>query len=108
MITTSDINKLKTVFVTKEDLKKELKKELSNYPTKDDLKNELQKYATKEELQLELKKQSAFIVKEIADVVLTLSEGIQQSLNELKGHHDILENHEHRLDKLEDKAFSSN
>jgi hypothetical protein len=56
MITTSDINKLKTVFVTKDYLKKELsnyhtkddlKKELSNYPTKEDAKN----YATKDDVQ---------------------------------------------------------
>ena len=78
MLTVGDINKLKSIFVTKE------------------------------ELQLELKKQSAFIVKEIADVVMTLSEGIQQSLDELKDHNNVLENHEHRLDKLEDKAFSHN
>ncbi len=104
MITTSDINKLKIVFVTKEYLKKELKKELSNYPTKDDLKKELKNYPTKEDL----KKELAVVINEITNVVTTLSEGIQESLDKLKDHDLALENHEHRLDKLEDKVFSSN
>ena len=104
MITTSDINKLKTVFVTKEYFKKELKKELNNYLTKDDLKNELKKYATKDDL----KKELAIVINEITNVVTTLSEGIQESLDRLINHDSALENCERRLNKIEDKVFSSN
>jgi hypothetical protein len=100
MITAGDINKLKTVFVTKD----YLKKELSNYPTKEDLKNELKNYPTKDDL----KKELAVVINEITNVVMTLSEGIQESLDRLKDHDSALKNHERRLDKIEDKVFSSN
>lgn len=89
MITTSDINKLKTVFATKDDLR-ELRQEL------------------KQELKEETKKQSVFLVEEITNVISTLGEGIQNSLNQIKVHRDILKQHEHRLDKLENKIISNN
>jgi len=96
MITTSDINKLKTVFVTKEYFKKELKKELNNYPTKDDLKNELSKYATQESQQ------------DIVNGINTIIEMLGGENTKNKKQDDILEHHEHRLDKLENKVFSTN
>jgi len=85
MLDATDIKKLKQIFITKE----YFKNELSKYATKDDLKREL-----------------AIVVSEITNVVTTLSEGIQESLDKLKNHEFTLENHEHRLDKIENKLFA--
>jgi len=60
MITNKDIEKLKTVFATKEDLKRFATKEdldirLAKYATKEDLDIRLAKYATKKDLDDNLK-----------------------------------------------------
>ncbi len=75
MITISDINKLKTVFVTKEDAKK--------FATKDD-------------------------VQDIIGGIQTVIEMLGEENVKNKEHNNILEHHERRLDKLEDKVFSAN
>jgi len=78
MLDTTDIKKLKKVFVTK------------NY-----LKKELSKYATKKDLQ----QMQEIIIHEITDVVVTLSDSLEKSFAKIG-------NHEQRLNKLEDKAFA--
>ena len=90
MLDTTDIKKLKNIFA--------IKKDLERFATKKDLK----KYATKDDL----KKELSVVVSEITNVVTTLGEGIQESLDRLKEHEFTLENHEHRLDKIEDKLFA--
>ncbi|OGK24632.1 hypothetical protein A3A46_00770 [Candidatus Roizmanbacteria bacterium RIFCSPLOWO2_01_FULL_37_13] len=94
MITDADVKKLKKTFVTKDDLKKELKNELKNYPTKDYLGKEFQKWTD-------------IIVKQIIDVVGALGDKIQESLDKLNDHQGTLEDHERRIEKLEEKLTTS-
>jgi gas vesicle protein len=82
MITNIDIKKLKTIFATKEDLKKEISG-----------------------LRGEMQKMSKTIIEEIVNVVTALGEKIQESLDKLNDHEDSIENHERRIEKLEEKVF---
>lgn len=83
MITKKDISKLKKVFVTKRELR-ELKNTIST------------KLATKEDIKI-LSKDIHIVINMIGD-----------SLSQSKEQDDILDNHERRLDKIEDKVFSTN
>lgn len=94
MITDADIKKMKKVFVTKDDLKNELKK----FVTKDDLKDELKGFATKEDLRKS--------TDELVDLITVGFGRVDKALERLEEHDDILDNHEHRLDKLEDEIFA--
>lgn len=114
MITDKDITKLKKVFVTKDYFKKELKRELSNYPTKTDLKNELSNYATKEEMEKALDERTNIMVKEIRTVIEIVGdmnlqiEKISKKLDKRTTEHDdILEHHQRQIDNLNDKVFPS-
>lgn len=97
MLTDDDINKLKKIFATKEDLK--------NFATKDDLKQ----FATKKDLD----KRTDVISKEIAQLVDVMNSLIQpmcdkldDALHELKTNRIILGNHEERIQKIEHKYSS--
>ncbi|KKQ01408.1 MAG: hypothetical protein US11_C0009G0020 [Candidatus Roizmanbacteria bacterium GW2011_GWA2_36_23] len=43
----------------------------------------------------------------ISQVEVKLGGKIDKALQQLKDHNDILDNHEHRLDKVEDKVFTA-
>ena len=94
MLTNADFKKLRKIFATKDDLK--------NFVTKTDLKNELKNYATKQDL----KKMAEQIVTEITEVVGTLAEKIQRSLDELRSQRIILGDNEERIQRVEEKTFS--
>ncbi len=108
MITDNDIKKLAKIFATKNDLKRyptktDLKNELSKYATKEDLKNELRKYTTKEDL-----KQTTV---EIIDILMEAINNIDSKLNTIihkyDDIHDITENHELRITKIEDRLYEN-
>ncbi len=101
MITNNDVSKLKKVFATKKDLKAfATKKDLKGFATKEDLrafatKNDLKGLPTKEDIGA------------LAEDIHTVINMIGDSLDKNKEQDDILDNHERRLDKLEDKTFST-
>lgn len=86
MITDNDVKKLKKVFVTKNDFnnfKKHVNKRFENTDKKIDK------------------------IAEDLTSVLTISSEISQKLDErVKEHDNILDDHERRLDKVEDKIFA--
>lgn len=86
MLIKKDFDKLKKIFVTKKDLKKEL----SNYPTKD-----------------YLDKQIGNLSKEIGEYFRDVFEKLNEINNKSADYDDILNNHERRLDKIEDKIFTT-
>lgn len=121
MITDSDVKKLKKTFATKADLKKteksiriELDSKLKRTENsiRLDFKSELDTKLKKTEKVLrsefknDFKKFETNIVNEIVSVIEALGTKIQESLSKIKDHGDVLENHERRLDKLEDSAFN--
>lgn len=89
MLTQKDFQKLKDTFVTKEELKMTLKAELSNYPTKTDLNN---------------------VVGELIELIQSFQRSMEERFDRFEAkfsdHDNILNNHEYRLDKVEDKVFS--
>jgi len=95
MITQTDIQKLKEVFLTKEDLRSELRNELKKYATKEDMET----LATKRDIQN--------IADQVVDFVSIVAENVQTSIDELKNHKDTLEHHERRINELEDKVYSA-
>lgn len=128
MITNADIEKLKQVFPTKEDLRRyvtkdDLKSELKRFVTKNDLKNELKSFATKDDLKSELKKYATKedlknhpthdwmqniinqLIKTMAEMFEAQNERLDKRFDEI--HNDIvahqrqLDNHETRILKIE-------
>lgn len=82
MITDKDVKKLKNVFATKEDLEK--------------MKNV---FATKEDVQIIMNE-----IHTVIEVIGDVSEKLEKRLTEDE---DTLDNHERRLDKVEDKVFAT-
>jgi len=112
MITDQDIKKMKSIFATKEDLKRfAAKDDLKGFATKEDLKG----FATKEdlksfrnELRLEFVTKNDF-QKGIDDLVRLITNGFNRMDNAIKKldeNNETLTNHEHRLDRIEDKIFA--
>jgi len=117
MITDKDIEKLKKVFATKDDLigmeerfdkkfatKDDLKKELKAYATKDDLKKELSAYATKDDLKVYATKNDLLRLKgDLLGEMSKLRHGIIEDL-EVFFHEQmmpIFEQHERRITRIE-------
>jgi len=80
MITDNDIKKLKTVFATKEELRAL------------DL-----KMATKQDLQKS--------TNQLIELITVGFDRIDKAIEKLDEHTDVINNHEHRLDRLGDKVF---
>jgi hypothetical protein len=96
-ITSTDIKKLKTVFVSKKDLKVAL----SNYPTKADLRNELSFYTTKVDL-AELRDDLMIKLDEILGILLRHDEEFKLTRDRVYyDHKPRLDDHEKRISKLE-------
>ena len=89
MITDKDIEKMKKVFATKGELRS-LKVKMA---TKEDLK----KYATKEDIQRS--------TDELVDLITVSFGRVDKAIERMEEHDDIINNHEHRLDKLEDNVY---
>lgn len=89
MLTNQDIAKLKTIFVTKEDLRRELKNELAKYVTKDDF---------------------VRVTGDILDLIqsfrLEMNERFETLFDHINESNATLNNHERRIEKLEEKVFS--
>jgi len=102
MLTNGDITKLKTIFATKEDLKRlATKEDLKDFPTKTDskgfaMKNDLKGFATRKGQE------------EIIEGIKTIIEMIGKEKVRNDEQDNILNNHERRFDKIEDKIFSNN
>ena len=127
MITNKDIEKMKKVFATKDDLKnfatkndiKGINQEMNRFATKEDIKKELQKYATKEnfkDLNKDLIRKIDQVRKDLNEksdkIILTLAEDIgdvigevREIKDELKGTRVALGDQENRLQKVERKVF---
>ena len=108
MITTSDINKLKTVFATKDDLL-EVKKDI--VVIKKDIVGIKKDVVDIKKDIVGVKKDIIGVKNDIRDVISgihTIIEMVGEEKTKNKEHDDILEQHERRLDKIEDKVFSSN
>lgn len=90
MITDKDVSKLKEVFVTKDEFKSEFKKVNKRLERMD--------------------KSFGNIAEDIRTVIEMVGD-TNQKLNKINDkiadHDDILENHERRIDKVEDKVFST-
>ena len=86
MLTKSDIKNLKEIFATKDDLKR--------FATKDELKSEVFS------LQSELKSD----ILNFKDEILHEIRSMRQELIVIIGYKDQIEDHEVRLEKLENKA----
>lgn len=100
MLTDTDIKKLKKIFATKDDLKRfATKDDLRQFSTKDDLKQ----FATKEAL-VDLQNE---LVKTMTELIDALYEKIKIDLQEMKLHRIVLGEHEKRIQRLEEKSFSS-
>jgi len=95
MITDSDIKKMKVVFVTKKDLE-----------------NMKKVFATKDDL----KENNGILIKEVVELFNATNERIEEVnenlcqridkvLEQMKDHNDILDTHERRIEKVEEKVF---
>jgi hypothetical protein len=101
MLTAKDIAKLKSIFVTKEELRDELKDQLKdqlrdhlkNFVTKDDLREQLNKFITKDDF---FTKMDALLYE-----VKAMREEMAVIVYRQSEHSDQLEDHEVRLTKLE-------
>jgi tetrahydromethanopterin S-methyltransferase subunit G len=86
MITNGDIKKLKGVFATNDELTA-LEKRMSRvFMTKKDFQNAME---------------------ELIKLITGGFDRMDKAIARLDEHSDILNNHEHRLDKIEDKVFST-
>jgi|SRR3989339_1957207 len=119
MISDKDINKLKTIFPTKDDLKKELrayatkedlknelkgfatKADLKAHPTKDDLKSELRAYATKDEMSRGFMEVIRSIGETRTEIVTLITRQIVELQDVTKRQQRMLENHDSRIGNLE-------
>ena len=122
MITDKDIQKLKTVFATKEDLNSfSTKDDLKNFATKDDLKN----FATKDDLEkLEIRTGESFIdvkdkidnlenqFKDLKNEVISMEDHIIKEIQSMKldqqaslSHRREIADHETRITKIEQKLL---
>lgn len=107
MITDKDVTKLKKTFVTKDDLKA--------FATKVNLKEAVDELDERLGNRIDgVAKDLSTVAKDVSTVAKDLSTvlevlgGISQKLdNRVKEHDDVLEDHEKRLDKVEDKVFST-
>lgn len=81
MITDNDVKKLKKVFVTKDDLDKKFDRKF--------------------------KENNEILIKEITGLFNSTNERIDNVLKKLEDHQDDIDNHERRIEKLEDKAFAT-
>lgn len=86
MITDADIKKMKAVFATKDDLKA--------FATKEDLK----KFMTKEDLRRS--------TDQLVELITIGFNRTDKAIERLSEHDDMIDNHEHRLDRIEDKVFA--
>lgn len=86
MITDTDIKKMKEVFTTKEDLEKIEKKIKA--------------------LELKMSTNLQRSTDQLVDLITVGFSRTDKALERLEEHEDILNNHEHRLDKMEDKIFA--
>lgn len=126
MLTDTDIEKLKAVFATKEDLasmeermdkKYVTKRDLQNLATKEDLKqfatnaqlenvtSELVDYinASAEGVKIELRKEMGEMRKEFKEELMKLNKRLDKRFDQLIDTKTIVYQHEIRLDKLENK-----
>jgi hypothetical protein len=128
MMSDKDIKKLKTIFATKDDLKRfATKEDLKRFATKDDLKrfatkedlkrfatkDDLKRFATKEDLKRFATKDDLekFATKkgqeETIAGIKTIIEMIGDEREKNDEQDEILDTHEHRLDRIEDKVYSA-
>src|SRR5574342_391858 len=91
----TDVNDIKNVMATKEDLKKAL----SNYPTKEDLKKALSNYPTKEDLKKTLEK----LREDISEDLSAVNHDIFIETDKIKADKVDLVVLEERVDKIEQK-----
>jgi len=85
MITDKDVKKLKEVFATKDDLKA--------FSTKSELKDSIGSLAEN--------------IRIVIEMVGDTNQKLDKINNRITEHDDFLENHERRLDKVEDKVFAT-
>jgi len=112
MITDADIKKMKKVFATKEDMKSfATKEDLKSFATKDDLKS----FATKDDLKtLRSEFISKFVTKDdlrestdqLVELIMGGFDRIEKIFTRTNDQDEIIENHERRLDKIEEKVFA--
>ena len=96
MITDADIKKMKAVFVTKEDLKQMSDKFENKFATKDDLK------VLESRMSTNLQRSTDQLV----DLITIGFSRTEKAIERLSQHDEIIDNHEHRLDRIEDKIFA--
>ena len=85
MITDADIKKMKRVFTTKEDLKTLRGEFIGKFVTKDDLRES---------------------TSQLVELIMGGFDRIEKIVTRTNDHDEIIENHERRLDKIEDKVFA--
>lgn len=101
MITDKDIIKLKTIFATKDDLKWfATKEDLKLFATKEDLKA----FSTKEDMS-EMRKDYTETFHTVIEMIGDISVKLDAVLVAIKDNKDGLNDHERRLDRLEDQVF---
>lgn len=113
MITDKDVKKLKEVFATKEDLEKTNRSvsTLSEDLEKTNLRvdegfKKIDKSIAKLAENLESTNDSLHnLSKDVITILEIVGENKQEVKPKIKEHDEILENHERRLDKVEDKVF---
>ena len=97
-ITNQDITKLKTIFATKDDLKR--------FATKDDLKNSLTNFVTKDDLSNAFNAFREEIGSKLNSIIETLSD-VMKELQDNRDERTIIthkvSDHEDRIQNLEDK-----
>lgn len=106
MITDEDIIKLKKTFVTKQYLKRELRKELTRYATKEDLSNTTKELLNfmkdkKDEIKTEITSDLKNEILLFKDAILFEIKSLREEVVMIGGMRDMVENHEIRLAKLE-------
>ncbi len=85
MITDADIKKMKKVFATKDDLKTLRSEFIGKFATKYDLRES---------------------TNQLVELIMGGFDRIEKIVSRTNDHDEIIENHERRLDKIEDKVFA--
>ncbi|VVA43632.1 conserved hypothetical protein [Candidatus Roizmanbacteria bacterium] len=99
MITDADIKKMKAVFATKEDLK--------SIDAKMATKDDLTRFATKEDIdKFTTKKDIQNLTNELVELITSGFDRTEKAIRMISDHDEIINEHERRLDRVEDKVFA--
>jgi len=105
MITDADIKKMKAVFATKEDIKLLSNKFEAKFATKDEMNDGFINMDKKiDNLSDRLQKNT----EDLIELITTGFDSLEKSSSRINEYDSILDDHEKRIERIEEKAFKAN